>query len=429
MRTAIAAFLIGGITGTETIQAQQSEITVATMSLDAYKTGRDIKELKRAKASIDKACAHENTKGLAKTWKYKGDIYTQITFNQELKVEYPNAGYEAYQALMKGLDLDVAKLEAKGKPKHKIPGKSTYSSYFEAVSGALYNGGADAFGAKNYESAYNHFSSILDINPKTAFFTKTKIEFKFKEAEAARLAGVSAAKVGKMEEAEKLLMPSLEKGDMEEDLATSTYSLLANSYYDADKKDKAKEILAKARKQFPLNQGLLITEINYALSEGRLAELEEQLKQAVESDKNNVELIFVMGNMYDELFRAALEKGEEKEAASYFTKSINWYKKGLETKADHYNCAYSLGAIHVNYSNSLARKLNEMTDTRSDSYKKMNDEYNSLLKNGLESLLVAEGIKPSELQVLIALKEVYARLAEDDKFMEYKKKVEEAQGK
>lgn len=422
--TAIITLLIHGIVEVHSIQAQANEVTLATMSLEAYKASNDINDLKKAKTSIDKACAHESTKEMAKTWRYKSEIYTEIAFNNELKTEFPTASYTAYTALVDALDLEVKKLEAKGKPKHKIPARNTYTRDFEAVSVALYNGGADAFSVKDYESAHKHFIAILAINPKTSFFTKTRIQFKFKESEASRLAGVSAAKMGKMDVAEKLLLPALEKGEMDQEAAVSHYTLLANSYYDAGEEDKAKKLLAEARKKYPLNQGLLITEINYALAEGRLAELEDQLKQAVEADKDNVELLFVMGNMYDELFRTATEKGENKEATDYFSKSVDWYKQGLSKDAKHYNCAYSLGAIYVNNSNHIARKLNDMSDSNSDEYKQKSSQYDVLLKEALKYLLQAEEISPKEKPALIALKEVYARLADEDKFMEYKKKSE-----
>ena len=106
-----------------------------------------------------------------------------------------------------------------------------------------------------------------------------------------------------------------------------------------------------------------------------------------------------------------------------------WYgtKKAFELDNKHFNSAYSLGAIHVNYSNSYANKMNDITDMKDPKLKELEKVYNSLLDLGLVHLMDAEDIKPNDLGVAIALKEVYGRKNDENNYMKYKNKVNEIQ--
>ncbi|MCP4437993.1 MAG: hypothetical protein GY810_03540 [Aureispira sp.] len=413
--------------------------TNAVMSLEEYNTDRTkVDKLKSAKENIDFSADHEKTGADGKTWRYKGQIYNKIAFDSKLKVEFPDAAVTAYDAYDKALELEEAKVEAKGKPKTKIAAKGEFKSGFEEVARSLYNGGVDAYNAQRYESALSHFSSILKIKDRTAYFTEKKpINLKIgigektldMEIEAARLGGISAIQLKKPEEAEKLLMPLLKENKIHKDLISSTYSSLAMAYHRSGNSTKANKIIAGARKEYPTDQNLLITEINIALAEGKLEELEGKLKQAVEADSKNVELHFVMGNMYDEIFRKRLEAEKLDEAKTFFDKAVEWYGKAFALDAKHFNSAYSLGAIHVNYSNSFAQRMNDIPNARDPKYKELESEYNKLLQGGLTSLKAAETIKADDISVAVALKEVYGRKNDEENFMKYKKRVEELQQK
>lgn len=411
--------------------------TNAVMSLEEYNTDRTKSDkLKSAKDNIDFAADHEKTGTEGKTWRYKGQIYNKIAFDAKLKVEFPDAAVSAYEAYDKALELEEKKVEDKGKPKTKIAAKNEFKAGFEETARSLYNGGVDAYNAKRYESSLNHFADILKIKDRTAYFTDKKpINLKIgigektldMEIEAARLGGISAIQLKKPAEAEKLLMPLLKENKIHKDLISSTYSSLAMAYHRAGNCEKAGKILAGARKEYPTDQNLLITEINIALAGGKLEELEGKLKQAVDADPKNVELHFVMGNMYDEIFRKRLEDNKMDEAKSFFDKAVEWYTKSFKLDGTHFNSAYSLGAIHVNYSNSFAQLMNDIPNARDPKYKELETAYNKLLDDGLVHLKSAEKVKADDISVAVALKEVYGRKNDEENFMKYKKRVEELQ--
>ncbi len=419
-----------------TMQAQnpKTALTNAATSLSVYDTDpTNTAELEKAKTDIDFAAGHEKTMDDPKVWRFKGKIYNRVAFNNELKGKNKDAGLQALQAFDKAWDLEVAKLEEKGKDISKLPAKAEFQSGYEASARALYNGGAEAYNTEDYELAYNSFVGILGITPKVKeglakkpvnLITVNKINM---EQEAARLGGMAAVQLNKPEEAERLLLPLLEGKKVDEQYIPTTYSMLSGAYQKAGNMSKAKDILAKARKLYPADQSLLIAEINIALSEGKLKELEGKLKQAVEADKENVELHFVLGNVYDGIFREKLEAGESAVAEDFFKKAVNWYSKAAEIDTKHFNSLYSLGALHVNYSNSFAKAMNEITNMKDPKYKELDAAYNQLLDKGLVHLLNAEKIQGDDIGVAIALKEVYSRKNDENNYMKYKAKVERLQ--
>ncbi len=412
----------------------KSALSNASMNLEIYTADSKLtKNLLEAKEDIDYASTHEQTKDNPKVWRYRGQIYNSIAANPALKKDEKTAPIKALQSFTKAWELDVEKLKEKGKPVTKIGGKADYKMGFEKVASALYNTGAEAYNNKEYELAYACFSGIQKIAPLTNeglskrpvnLITPNKINL---EQEGARLGGISATYMGSCEEAERLLLPLLEGGKVAEASIPATYSLIANCYDKGGNSSKAKEIVAKARKKYPTNQSLLVAEINFALKDGNLAAIESKLKQAVEGDKENVELHFVLGNVYDELFRTKMEEGKRKEAAEFFGKAVDWYKKAANLDAKHFNTAYSLGAIYVNYSNTVVKDINEITDFNSPKLKSLETEYQDLLSSALKYLLAAESINKEDLGTAIALKEVYARQQNEEKAMEYSKRVKELQ--
>lgn len=436
MRKIFLSFLAVASLATANAQNPRTAFNNATVSLDIYTTDRTkVDALASAMEDIDFAVSSDQTSGEAKYWRYRGQIYNLVAFDAKLKMENKDAGLKALESFTKAWDLEVEKLNTKGKPITKIPAKVDFKEGFEAACRALYNSGADAYNAQDYQLAYDCFTGILTIRPKTSeglakkpvnLTTVTKIDM---EQDGARLGGMAAIQLGMPEKGEKLLMPLLEEKKMSEELIPTTYSMIATAYQKAGNVKKASEILAKARKEYPANQSLLIAEINIALAEGKLAELEGKLKQAVEGDKENVELHFVLGNVYDGLFREKVEAGDKKLAKDFFEKAVVWYGKGLEIDAKHFNSAYSLGAIYVNYSNTFAKEMNDIIDMKDPKLKELEKVYMELLDKGLVHLLTAEEINGDDLGTAIALKEVYGRKDDEGNYMKYKAKVEALQKK
>lgn len=212
------------------IQANQAQIvnpktalTNATMSLDIYETDQSqVAELSKAKENIDFASDHETTKNDPKVWKYKGKIYNRIIFDPVMKMKHTDAALVAIKAWKKGWELDMEKLTSKGKPASKMPSKMDYKQGFELATRGLYNAGADAYNAQNYEFAYNCFAEILDIKSLTKEgLEKKPVDLTINgtmdlEKEGQRLGGMAAAGNGQCDNAKKMLLPMLEANNIDE---------------------------------------------------------------------------------------------------------------------------------------------------------------------------------------------------------------------
>ncbi len=414
----------------------KAAFTSAMMSLELYLAdNKEVAELESAKKNIDYATEQEQTKTNPKVWRYRGKIYASIAFDAKLKISEKTAAKIAFEAWKEAWKLDLAKLKEKGKAVSKVPAKTDYKEGFELVARGLYNTGIEAYNGKDYQLAFDCFNGILNIKPLTKEgLGKRAVNLKIgksdMELEAARLGGSAATSLGNCEQAEAIFTPLLEGKKILEEQVPSTYASLANCYIKAQKIKKAKEILTKARKEFPTNQGLLIAEIDLALSQGNLTELEDKLKQAVEGDKENVELHFVLGNVYDELFRKKIEaSGNSKEALSFFDKAIVWYKKARAINPAHFNTAYSLGVIYVNHANLIADEMNSITDLKSKKLTALGEKYDEVLAEALKYLLVAEEINEHDLGTAIALRQVYARNGQQDKATTYSEKVKNMRAK
>lgn len=98
-----------------------ASLAASAQSLNVQSAAQDMRRgyLNKAKAAIDKACAHEQTKNDAKTWYYAGLIYTKIgaeTTNPKSKFKDLDADWleKAKNAALRCKELDTEKEYADG---------------------------------------------------------------------------------------------------------------------------------------------------------------------------------------------------------------------------------------------------------------------------------------------------------------------------
>src|ERR1700733_854180 len=87
-------------------------------------------KLPDAKAEIDKVLAVEKNKKNSDAWFYKLKIYNAIAANATLKVQYPDARFEALDALKKYTETDQKKLALLVLDQYK-PVNEIYHGFFQ----------------------------------------------------------------------------------------------------------------------------------------------------------------------------------------------------------------------------------------------------------------------------------------------------------
>ncbi len=381
--------------------AQGSKVQTAWSNLDYYRQDRsNIEELVKAKEAIDLACEHEKTKGSAKTWFYKGQIYSELanTENKDLSNGAADASYASFE---KVIELE----KASGK-------RAKYSkdalNQLKLLSPGLYNDGYAKFQNKDYKGAYGLFSKVLALNEldmenakkgTVAIDTSTMVA-----------AAYSADKGGLKDEA-KILYGKLIDMKYED---PAIYQSLAKIHRDGGDAAKADAILEQGREAFPDNSALIIDEINRLFAEGKKDEAMAKVEKALELTPDNASLYAALGGSY-------LDKQDYPNAEKMFAKAV-------ELDDDFADAYYNLGVVYYNQGADISKQANELPFGDPE-YDKLNGQAEDLLKKALPQFERFLELDPSNVSTMNILKETYLRLKMNDKFEAINAKLKAAQGK
>ena len=165
--------------------------------------------------------------GYPRAWYLKAKIYNAIALDPQLSDKYPDIRTEAFNALKKYSDTDdkfLIDLQIDGyKPINDI-----YTGYYATA--------ALSFNQKDYEKGYSNFVNAISVS---RFMTEKKWINMGLDTNSVLYAGVSAEKLGKMDEAAtyySMLIEAKAKGDG----FVEIYKWVANHYF--DKKDYERSI-------------------------------------------------------------------------------------------------------------------------------------------------------------------------------------------
>jgi len=109
----------------------------------------------KAKEAIDEAILHEQSKGMAKTWYYRGLIYQKLYKHEKYGALCDNCLMTAYEAFNKANELEPNNEWADEIKLVRIP----------SIGKAIYEQGREAFNVKDYKTALEKFETVLKITP------------------------------------------------------------------------------------------------------------------------------------------------------------------------------------------------------------------------------------------------------------------------
>lgn len=186
--------------------------------------------------------------------------------------------------------------------------------------------------------------------------------------------------------------------------------------------------LSEGREKFPEDNALLFNEINYYLAKGELNVLLDRLTTAIERELQNEGLYTTLGNVYDKLYQDAYSEGNTEQAEEYFAQAKSYYEQTLELNAGNSTAIYSLGALFYNRGANLSQELDVLADDLSREGQRRYDEVsaavNAEFEQALPYFVEAEKIDPNDPNILIALREMYARNGEYELSNEFKDRYE-----
>ena len=388
--------------------AQKSKANSALYYLKDYNSTKDTVSLRKAKENIDLASEHIDTKDKAGTQVTKGQIYLTIyeanrraQEEKLMSISDPNkrtfAAFQttptteletAYQAFVKGKSLDVKK-----DFNTELKLLTNIGIYFNNTGRADYN-------AKEYPKALAAFERAYEItgNSDTAllYFCATSAEL--------------SKDYGKAKGYYQKIIDNKQADG-------NTYSALVNVHLIMKDTAGGMQVLKKGRTEFPNDINLVISETNYFLKTNKSKEALNNLNIAIQAKPKDANLYLVRGNIYDNLANPKDASGKDLEKPQDYDANIKLaeadYKKAIELKSGYFDALYNLGVLYFNQGALLNKQADGIRDNAK--FKIANAKADEQFSNAMPILEKAFEVNPADRNTMIALKQIYTRLAMLDK--------------
>lgn len=348
------------------------------------------KEYDKAKASSDAASVHESTKGSAKMWMYRGNVYRAIFEEKDEKVraldnESEEKSLEAY--------INCLKIDAKDNIyKDEVKGPIV-------ISASATNRKATWYGQnKEYDKALKCFELLeqalpydFDQGMKRNNITKEKILFNKYDMFA------RGGDIAKMQEfADKLIAINYKEPKI--------YIHMSNIMLGAKDTAKALSYIEKGKAVFDDNMDLTNMEINIYLAQKKTNILKEKLQAAIAANDNEV-LHAILANIYTKT--GELDNAEKE------------YLKALEIKPDYEVSNYNLGVVYFNKGNDWNKKAGDLPPKEATKAKEYDAKAIEEWKKAVTYLEKSYEVS-ADKATKQRLFQLYNKLGEPDKAAKYK---------
>lgn len=341
---------------------------------------------------IEQAIENPKAKVKNKTWRYRGEIYLNISRDSALFAAYPDALVRAKDSYMKAQELDT---------------KGSYASEIQVGLGqvqmAASNAGIGNYNTGNFVAA----GAFFDLGAEIAR------AFEATDTMAVYNSALCYEKAGEVDLAVARYRAC---ADIEYQVP-NVFLFISNLYRENGREAEALETLAEARALYPREQSLIIEELNIYLTNEEFDKAKENLALAAEQDPTNEILWFSLGSVLDNLGNA--------------DEAIEAYQKALEVKSDYFDANYNLGALYFNQAVQGINAANDMwkprmTKAESEAQKQMEADAKALFETAKPYLEAAHATDADDLETMRSLRDIYARTGDDDKMLELTEKIKAA---
>ncbi|MDR0659751.1 MAG: hypothetical protein LBG19_02890 [Prevotellaceae bacterium] len=186
----------------------------------------------------------------------------------------------------------------------------------------------------------------------------------------------------------------------------AVYASLADVIRKSGRKAEAEKILTDAYTQFPINQSILISLINFYMEGGDdPTKVIPIIKTAQANEPGNASLDYAEGSLYEKL-----NDPKKAEVA---------YKSAIAKDPKNFFAQYSLGALYYNQAVELSKKADELPIDKQKEYDEMIVEINALLKKSIVPFEAAYAVEQNPI-IVESLKNVYYRFVDESPEMKAK---------
>ena len=420
----LSMFLVVGFATAQ--EAPDKALKRASRAMGSYNLDPANNEgkLQEAKDMIDIATADATVGGQSKAWKIKGDVYAtylendmkQVLVNPSYQPKHAAEGLVALEAYQKALEKAVKKYETKD----AVTGLSSVAKNLNII-------GNSQIQARDYAGAYHTFGAVLAINDlvknnggDAPIIDEEVNNQKFVVAFCADAAGEG-------DKACSIFKELYDSGFEDAGVYSKNFTCMKN----AGDMEGALKALEAGRAKFPDNVEILFTEINYYIGEEKYDVLESKLKQAIEAEPNNSSIRGALGNVYMNLYQKEVEaNGKSEKAEGYFKNSLDYYGQAIEIEPNNADAIYSIGSLYYNEAVRLAEVQKNLGMSKEDQkrYEELNAEIKEQFNVALPYFQKSEIASPSDVNTLIALKEIFAKKDDLVTSNEMKKRLATVQG-
>lgn len=353
--------------------AQNAAVTTAILSQQKGK-------LDVARTEIDKAVLDEKTGTSAKAWFTRGQVYQQMIGHPVYGKQAPaNAAQIAYESYEKAVQFDEKGKEYAPKAKQEM----------KNLFGSAFNGGVNAFNAKDYDAAIQSYELAGRIMPQdtgVALYTAYAYEAKKDFAGA--------------EKAYRAALATPLKDKTKKDIYATLMRLKRESP-DADQLAAAREAVAA----YPGEKDFLLQEISVMLKMGQEKEAIDKVQNAIKVDPKNSNLYAVLGSLYDKSGKQDLAVGA--------------YQQAIDADPTNFDAQFNLGVYQFNRGADLRNKYNKLSlaDAKKPTGAKMEADSKLYFSKSIPYFEAALKLRDCDKSALKSLESAYVALKKNDEAM------------
>ena len=338
-------------------------LAAGAQSLNVSSAFQDMRKgyLNKAKAEIDAACLHENTKDDAKTWCYKALIYARIGGDaQSKKPKYkdlaPDWAEQAYTAA-----LECKRLDTKQEYAQQV------NEVFSFVANEYYNQASSAYKEKDYAKAIEFSEKSI-----TGFNNSGKGQFAL---DAMFIAGLSSVATSDTANTIKYFNQMVRKKATNNFVYTTLFNIYKAKGDNANAMKLANSYVKNCKNDF---KSYLMLAEGYLL-EDNVEKSKEQINTVLNLTKDSADLYPLVLVLSADV----LEKSGDIDGA------IAKYTESLTLKPNQFEANFGLGSMFYNRAadkTNAANAIDPFDDSQTDRYVKLNDEAKVLYRQAIPYL-------------------------------------------
>ncbi|KGN93084.1 tetratricopeptide repeat protein [Porphyromonas canoris] len=372
----------------------------------------DKPNIKEARQLIKPTLENEETKNSAYAWFVAGEVEKTVVESEKVKMAlqqpydelaFYNGLRDMYALYTKAGELDAMPNE-KGKVKKRY--EKGIKSALQDNHGFYINAGSYYLNQQKNAEAYPFFKIYMDIKSLPMFEDTPIAKQDSVSMQVAFFKAFAAQSVDP-----KLAIEEYEAIKGEDYRRSDVYQLLAEAYKKAQDSVGYQRTILEGAKIFPKEKFFTFNLINSYIQSGKNDEAIEYLTKAIQNDPQNVELINVLGKVYDQ--------GKQDS-----DKALECFQKALSIDPNHSESIIDTGRVYYNRAVALKAKTTESGVSPADA-KKYDAEAIELFKKALPYFEKAVELEPDSTQYLMALRGIYYNLGNDAKVAEISKKLGE----